>query len=106
MEQIETEITEKNIGDLAGRGASNLIKMTGGQMAALLVGAVSGFIIPRVLGPENFGQYVAVMAPSVRWVRSFVFCVRASNGSDKNHARFICPLRFCCDPSSPREIGE
>ena len=47
---------------IARRGAGNLTTMLSGRLASQIVLVVSAFIIPRVLGAENFGQYAAVMA--------------------------------------------
>ncbi len=62
MKNPETELNKTNFDNIAERGAGNVIKMSSGHLASLLVLTVSGFLIPRILGLENFGRYAAVMA--------------------------------------------
>ncbi len=44
------------------RGAAGVLKMSVGQLAITAVALVSGFLIPRVLLPEDFGKFSAAVA--------------------------------------------
>ncbi len=70
----------------AGRGAANLLKMMTGQVATLVVVTVSGFVIPRILGPESYGEYAAVLAVlAVLMMASFL-------GLQPVAVRFLAPI--------------
>ncbi len=62
MKNPEPELNKANFDNIASRGADNVIKMSSGHLASLLVLTVSGFLIPRILGVDSFGRYAAVMA--------------------------------------------
>ncbi len=70
----------------AGRGAANLVKMMTGRVAILLVVTVSGFVIPRILGPESYGEYAALLAVlAVLMMASFL-------GLPQVAVRFLAPI--------------
>ncbi len=68
------------------RGAGNLVKMMTGQVASLVVVTVSGFVVPRVLGPQSYGRYAAVLAVLA------VLMMASSLGLQQVAIRFLSPL--------------
>ena len=84
---------------IARRGAGNLTTMLSGRLASQIVLVVSAFIIPRVLGAENFGQYAAVMAVIA------IAQTLSSFGLPMVEIRELPPLRSGSDPALAVELG-
>ena len=70
----------------ARRGAANLVKMLTGHGATVVVGVLSGVFVPRTLGVESYGQYVALMAVIT------ILQTVSSGGLQQVEVRYLAPL--------------
>lgn len=77
----------KNVGrSAAGRGAANLVKMMTGRLLIAAVLTVSGFLLPRFMGPAAYGRYAAILAVVV------IVQTASALGLQQVEIRFLAPL--------------
>ncbi len=70
----------------ARRGVANLAKMLVGHVGTVVVVTASGFLIPRFLGADAYGQYAAVVAVVV------LLQALSSLGLQQVEMRYLAPL--------------
>ncbi len=79
-------IVDPDPSSAARRGAANFVKLITGQVATLGVLTVSGFLVPRLLGAETYGQYAAAMAVTA------ILQAASSLGLQQVGLRYLAPL--------------
>ncbi len=88
-------------GDLAGEAARGSFYLTVGQLFTLLFGAVSVFIIARMLGPEGYGLYSLALIPAsllvlgTQWGLNIALVKYSSEARERGDTAAACSAFRC-----------